>query len=230
MEKSFETLRHSKSNEKGELSEEGRDFIVEKVKELFEEISEDKNTKEFWRRLDDFKFNENLIAKLWAAQPEEIDMIKQEVKEQYPEVDINDIKPSNFFETPEDDAEKKIRFMIKTLKIAQKYFPDNPVKIFGISHSVRSDFAAMKLLGINISAKAFEEIGGARDYLESHKVTIKDGKVIVSFRGQQNEFSVDELAKICLKIEKHYKKPQDIEWAFKGGRLYIVQSRPITTL
>ena len=152
------------------------------------------------------------------------------MSEQYPEVDINDIKPSNFFETPEDDAEKKIRFMIKTLKIAQKYFPDNPVKIFGISHSVRSDFAAMKLLGINISAKAFEEIGGARDYLESHKVTIKDGKVIVSFRGQQNEFSVDELAKICLKIEKHYKKPQDIEWAFKGGRLYIVQSRPITTL
>ncbi|MCK4540183.1 hypothetical protein KAU09_03450 [Candidatus Parcubacteria bacterium] len=39
-----------------------------------------------------------------------------------------------------------------------------------------------------------------------------------------------KLAKICLKIEKHYKKPQDIEWAFKDGEFYIVQSRPITTL
>ncbi len=39
-----------------------------------------------------------------------------------------------------------------------------------------------------------------------------------------------KLAKICAKIEKHYKKPQDIEWAFKGGKFYIVQSRPITTL
>lgn len=39
-----------------------------------------------------------------------------------------------------------------------------------------------------------------------------------------------ELAKICAAIEKHYKKPQDIEWAHARGRFYIVQSRPITTL
>jgi phosphoenolpyruvate synthase/pyruvate phosphate dikinase len=39
-----------------------------------------------------------------------------------------------------------------------------------------------------------------------------------------------ELAKICLNIEKHYKLPQDIEWAMNKNKLYIVQSRPITTL
>ena len=39
-----------------------------------------------------------------------------------------------------------------------------------------------------------------------------------------------ELAKICLKIEKHYQHPQDIEWALEKGKLYITQSRPITTL
>ena len=39
-----------------------------------------------------------------------------------------------------------------------------------------------------------------------------------------------ELAKICVKIEKHYKKPQDIEWAYVKGKFYITQSRPITTL
>ena len=39
-----------------------------------------------------------------------------------------------------------------------------------------------------------------------------------------------KLAKLCDKIEKHYKKPQDIEWAFAGGKFYITQSRPITTL
>jgi pyruvate,water dikinase len=39
-----------------------------------------------------------------------------------------------------------------------------------------------------------------------------------------------QLAKICLRIEKHYKKPQDIEWALARGRFYITQSRPITTL
>mgnify|MGYP001334099743 CR=1 FL=1 len=39
-----------------------------------------------------------------------------------------------------------------------------------------------------------------------------------------------ELAKICANIEKHYKKPQDIEWAMEKNKIYIVQSRPITTL
>jgi len=39
-----------------------------------------------------------------------------------------------------------------------------------------------------------------------------------------------ELAGICKNIEKHYKSPQDIEWAFEKGKFYITQSRPITTL
>ncbi len=39
-----------------------------------------------------------------------------------------------------------------------------------------------------------------------------------------------ELAKICAGIEKHYKFPCDIEWAYKQGKFYITQSRPITTL
>ncbi len=39
-----------------------------------------------------------------------------------------------------------------------------------------------------------------------------------------------ELAKIGKKIEDHYGFPQDIEWATNNNNLYIVQSRPITTL
>ncbi|MCD6549691.1 phosphoenolpyruvate synthase [Candidatus Micrarchaeota archaeon] len=39
-----------------------------------------------------------------------------------------------------------------------------------------------------------------------------------------------ELADICMRIEKHYGRPQDIEWAMENNKLYIVQARPITTL
>ena len=49
----------------------------------------------------------------------------------------------------------------------------------------------------------------------------------------QQKFSgkkIVELAKLSAKIEKHYKLPQDIEWAMEKNKLYIVQSRPITTL
>jgi len=44
-----------------------------------------------------------------------------------------------------------------------------------------------------------------------------------------NKFVVD-LANVGMKIEKHYKHPQDIEWGIEGGKVYIVQSRPVTTL
>ena len=40
-----------------------------------------------------------------------------------------------------------------------------------------------------------------------------------------------EVSKIGEKIEKHYGKPQDIEFAFdQEGKLFILQARPITTL
>jgi pyruvate,water dikinase len=39
-----------------------------------------------------------------------------------------------------------------------------------------------------------------------------------------------DLAKIAKKIEEHYNFPQDLEFAVEKGNLYIVQSRPITTL
>lgn len=39
-----------------------------------------------------------------------------------------------------------------------------------------------------------------------------------------------QLARITEKIERHYNFPQDVEWAVEGKKLFIVQSRPITTL
>ena len=45
-----------------------------------------------------------------------------------------------------------------------------------------------------------------------------------------NDDEVMELAKQAMIIEKHYKRPMDIEWAKDGvdGKLYIVQARPET--
>lgn len=52
-------------------------------------------------------------------------------------------------------------------------------------------------------------------------------------KGKTQKLSDDtilELAKIGANIENHYQFPQDIEWAFSKGKLYIVQSRPVTAL
>lgn len=39
-----------------------------------------------------------------------------------------------------------------------------------------------------------------------------------------------ELAALLRRIETHYGYPQDIEWAFAGGELFLLQARPITRL
>ena len=41
---------------------------------------------------------------------------------------------------------------------------------------------------------------------------------------------VREIARIAVASEKHAGCPQDTEWAIAGGKTYIVQTRPITTL
>lgn len=63
---------------------------------------------------------------------------------------------------------------------------------------------------------------------------VQRGKVKISprYRGLQklSDKEIAELAKLGKRIEDHYRFPQDIEWSFCNRKLYIVQTRPITTL
>jgi pyruvate,water dikinase len=45
-----------------------------------------------------------------------------------------------------------------------------------------------------------------------------------------SERQIQKLARLCMKIESHYKDPQDIEWGRKGSKFHILQTRPITAL
>jgi phosphohistidine swiveling domain-containing protein/uncharacterized membrane protein (DUF106 family) len=45
-----------------------------------------------------------------------------------------------------------------------------------------------------------------------------------------NASQIHELWKLGLRAARHFESPQDIEWAFADGKLYFLQSRPITTL
>ncbi len=52
-------------------------------------------------------------------------------------------------------------------------------------------------------------------------------------KGSLQKFSdaqIIELSMLVMKIELHYGFPVDVEWALEGGKFYITQSRPITTL
>jgi pyruvate,water dikinase len=99
-------------------------------------------------------------------------------------------------------------------------------------------------------------VGGqvSPDYYEVEKSTLKvkdarvshkNFKIIRDDKGQNlevklskkeaeeqvlSEAEVQELTNLGLKIEEHYGSPQDTEWAIEGSKIYMVQSRPITTL
>ncbi|MEY8352650.1 PEP/pyruvate-binding domain-containing protein [Lachnospiraceae bacterium 54-53] len=45
-----------------------------------------------------------------------------------------------------------------------------------------------------------------------------------------NYLNVWRLVKVCKKIECRFGGPQDIEWGIAGGKIYILQSRPVTSM
>ena len=51
-------------------------------------------------------------------------------------------------------------------------------------------------------------------------------------RDQQvlTQAEIDRLIELGKKVEDHYGDPQDVEWAVAGGKVYMLQSRPITTI
>lgn len=60
----------------------------------------------------------------------------------------------------------------------------------------------------------------------------KEREVPKKIRDKQkiNDDEIVKLAKLADKLQKHYYYPQDIEWAKEGKELYIVQTRPVTTI
>lgn len=88
-----------------------------------------------------------------------------------------------------------------------------------------------------IVEKHNDEIVELRIDIKSKRMVFLDGKNVVEDlpieigdRAVLREKQVIELTRIGKRIENHYGRPMDIEWAYEGGKFYIVQARPITTL
>lgn len=61
-------------------------------------------------------------------------------------------------------------------------------------------------------------------------VDARSGEVLERRGDAIDDARLVELARVGERIEEHFARPQDIEWAVDGERLWIVQSRDITTL
>jgi len=66
--------------------------------------------------------------------------------------------------------------------------------------------------------------------VEKDNLKILDINIPSLEKQKLSERQIKKLAKICIKIENHYKDPQDIEWALEKNKFYVLQTRPITAL
>ncbi|GGS28389.1 phosphoenolpyruvate synthase [Actinokineospora fastidiosa] len=88
-----------------------------------------------------------------------------------------------------------------------------------------------------VLAKAGPSVERVRVGTQTHVIALgADGERRVELPADRagsrvlGEAEAVELARTGLAIERHYGRPQDIEWAIADGKTWIVQTRPVTTM
>lgn len=111
-------------------------------------------------------------------------------------------------------------------------------KISGITFTANPVTKDRNQMVIEASNGLGEMIVGGKITPDRYFINKKDWSIVdISISRQKNMiiqkltgWQIMKLAQLCHQIEKHYKYPQDIEWAIENNNFYILQSRPITTL
>ncbi|MFA5399023.1 MAG: phosphoenolpyruvate synthase [Dehalococcoidia bacterium] len=85
--------------------------------------------------------------------------------------------------------------------------------------------SSLKVKDARISHKNFKIIRDEKGRNKNVDLSDKEAEQPVL-----SDAEVQEIARLGMKIEQHYGSPQDTEWAMEGKKVYMVQSRPITTL
>jgi pyruvate,water dikinase len=88
-------------------------------------------------------------------------------------------------------------------------------------HYVVSREGHVKQVHVSVQEVAMraEASGGVVEYV----LTAEEGGARVL-----DDEQLAALAEIGRQLEAHFGQPQDVEWAFEGGQLYLLQSRPVT--
>jgi pyruvate,water dikinase len=94
--------------------------------------------------------------------------------------------------------------------------PDNYV-VDRTNKKIQNKFIASKEIMIVRDEKTGETITKKVPADMKEKLVLSDEEIL-------------ELADQAEVLEKHYGIPQDIEWAFENGKMFILQSRPVTTI
>lgn len=82
-----------------------------------------------------------------------------------------------------------------------------------------------RLLSATIGEQAYQIVRGRDGTDERRPMSADDGR-----RRVLTDREAVTLAALALRVEQHYNTPQDLEWAIEADEMFLVQTRPITTL
>lgn len=108
-----------------------------------------------------------------------------------------------------------------------------PADISGVAFTVDPVANNRETMVVNATKGLGEKLVSGKTNPDQYRITKSSLKIGRTSRGAGQLLTkqqIDKLARTTLKIEKNFGAPQDIEFAFAGRNLYILQSRPITTL
>lgn len=86
------------------------------------------------------------------------------------------------------------------------------------------DKNARKIIYQDVGSKKFKLVCNGQSIVQEENNKIQRDKICLDSE------NLKKIIKISAKIEKHFKFPQDIEWAIENGKLYVLQSRPISSI
>jgi pyruvate,water dikinase len=89
------------------------------------------------------------------------------------------------------------------------------------------DRATLRILSTRVGHQAFAIRRGPDGHDRRVELAAAEGAARVL-----TDDEVRDLARLAIRVEQHYGRPQDMEWAMPAatGEVFLVQSRPITTL
>jgi pyruvate,water dikinase len=89
--------------------------------------------------------------------------------------------------------------------------------------------ADMKILEKEVKAQEWKLVRDVQNHTNEENIKI-DLTPEEQARQKITDAEIIQIAKIGKQLEDHYNFPQDIEWATEKGEIFIVQTRPITTI
>jgi len=196
---------------------------------------EDGSTHSFAGQLSSFLYIETFektlesLKECWASAYSERSLHYRIVNK----IDIQNIKVSVVFQEMIDPDISGVLFTSNPIKGSSKEMVINSVYGVGeglVSGLLDADTFIVKKDNFEVLERTIVEKNKklVRDNKNQKclEVEVEKSKVEVSSLSDQE---ITELTKLGLQIENFYGQAQDIEWAIKDHKFYILQSRPVTT-